>query len=74
MPLGTTSSPQLTQTPPQPLQVHYTAKTLTTPYATAHNAGLLTGVKSAAPVIQYEVVQPSGTLESIDKPKPWTSI
>ena len=48
--------PQLTQTPSQPLQVYYTAKTLTTPYATAHNANLLTGVKSAAPAIQYEVV------------------
>ena len=63
VPLGTT-----------PLQVYYTAKTLTTPYATAHNAGLLTGVKSAVPVIQYKVVQPLGTLKSIDKPQPWTSI
>ena len=66
--------PQLTQTPSQPLQVYYTAKTLTTPYATANNASLLTGVKSAAPVIQYEVVQPLGTLKPIDKPQPWTPI
>ena len=51
--------PLRTQTPSQPLQVYYTAKTLTTPYATAHNAGLLNGVKSAVPVIQYKVVQPA---------------
>ena len=44
---------------------------MTTPYATAQNAGLLTGVKSAVPVIQYEVVQPPGTLKPIDMPQPW---